>query len=408
MNKTVAFFYGDSALAKKDIFSLKKKYSNLEVLEFSLSDDSFDEIMTACASSCFASEQKIVILSDIPNKKDAREFILRLSNLLGEEVKLIIWDSENIIRVDPKTKSINDTWNNFLLELKNISGVKVVDFGSEFTEKEEGDVVKYISLLFSKKGKTIDQEAAKLIFSMVGGVRSNLATEVEKLSLLDYQNINREIVLEYCYAINQEAILWKFSSILDKCSILDAMAAIREYLNNDVNENVLAEIMMKRARWQLTAAYFWSQGMQWYDVDAELLRFGKFPSIVWRDESKSQSEKKSLEAKYKEIENTTSLFEGIGFDKSVFKKLKMSGAKLKSSDVLPMPFLANQITSFLNSKIVGQNSQKYTQKEIRSKLALKCLSTYLTVSDKMKEMRFNNTPESSLYEMARALSDYRI
>lgn len=401
------FIYGDAVLAKKDLVKIKAKYADRQWIEMSLEDNTPDQIRMEAGMIGFGITEKILLLKDLPNLKAIREFLLDLSKRSRPEVRIIIWDSEEAIKCDPKTRCINDTWSDFLDKIKEISGHKILSFGDDFTEKEEQDVVKYIQTLFAKGGKQISYDAAKLMSTIVGGKRSLLASEVDKLVLTAPSQVEKEFILENTYPISQEAILWKFGNIIDEGNFVSSIQAMQEYIQNGVHANVISEILCKKARWQLAVCHLWSQGMSWYDIEASVLLMGKFPSSIWRSHG-STSEKKARSDKLKEpLAALEWMNKEMGLPDYYFNELKAKGAKVKGGEAIPMPFMVQLMLKTVKDKIIMPNSKKYAPDVLRGKIMERAIKTYGVVLDGMKNMRYNAQFEQELYEMIRALSDYR-
>lgn len=402
------FIYGDATLAKKDLVRIKAKYADREWVEMSLEENTPDQIRMEAGMVGFGSTEKILVLKDLPNLKAIREFLLDLSKRTRKDVTIVIWDSNEVIKSDPKTRVLNDTWTDFISQIKEISGHKILSFGDDFVEKEEQDVVKYIQSLFAKYGKQIPYDAAKLMSTIVGGKRSLLVSEVEKLCLIAPTNVDQQFIVDNTYPITQEAVLWKFGNIIDEGNFANSIVAMKQYLQDGVHANVLSEILCKKARWQLAVCYLWSTGMSLYDVEQYILRMGKFPSAIWQTDG-SSSEKKARSDKLKEPLAAIEWFtREMGLPDYYFNELKVKGAKVKGGEAIPMPFMAQVLIKFIQDKIILPNSKKCSLAELRPKVLERAVKTYALVTDGMKNMRYNSLFEQELYEMIRALSDFRV
>lgn len=73
--------------------------------------------------------------------------------------------------------------------------------------------------------------------------------------------------------------------------------------------------------------------------------------------------------------------------------------------MLPMPFMATQITSALHKNFVMPNGGKMSLEAIKSKLLEHALNVYLGVVGKLKDIRYGDSPEQALYDMVRMLTD---
>ena len=292
---------------------------------------------------------------------------------------------------------------------KKLPNHKIIDNGEDFTEKEETDCVKYIQQQFSKYGRTITYDLATLMSQIVGRKRSIIASEVEKLCITAPKDVTEEFILENCFPINQDAILYKFGNVVDGGSLVDSFKTAMEYIENGIHQNVLVEILAKKARWQLAVCYLWSKGLSWYDIEQKIIWMGRFPSKIWHDDAISLNIKKKCSEDNKEPDSAYNFFtKELYIPSEYFGRLLVKGAKVKAGESLPMPFLAQLVVQFVRDKIVSPNSSKYTQEELKKKVLDRAISVYLKVTDHMKEMRYNNQPDQELYEMIRALVDYRM
>jgi hypothetical protein len=78
---------------------------------------------------------------------------------------------------------------------------------------------------------------------------------------------------------------------------------------------------------------------------------------------------------------------------------------LGKKECLPMPFLATQIVSGLQESLVKPNSGTMKPDEIRIKMLDRALNVYLSVVDKLKEIRYGEDPRQCVYEMVRIITD---
>jgi len=109
---------GDKYLCQKNVNSAKKKYSDFKWIILSATEDSVDKIRMESGTRDFFSRKKLLLIKEIPNLKDVREFLLDLVKSSSDNLKFILWDSENSIKPDPKTKAFNKTWTDFIDGIK--------------------------------------------------------------------------------------------------------------------------------------------------------------------------------------------------------------------------------------------------------------------------------------------------
>jgi len=367
-----------------------------------------DQIRVEVGCVGFGSDKKIVVIYDLPGTKAEREFLIEICSKHNADVSIFLWDSDGSIKVDPKTKKMSETWNSFITSIKSIPNSKVVSYGEDFSDKEDDDEISYIRSLFTKYGKTIPYEAASLMSQIVGRKRGMLLSEVEKLVLTCPNPVTVEFISEACFPVAQDAILWKLGNVIDNCNFLESIKATKEFIENDVHPNVIAEILAKKARWQLAACHLWSQGMSWGEVESILARMGKFPSVVWHNDQLGQTEKKASD-KLKEPDAAYDfLSRQLGIPMDYLSALKEKGAKVKGGESLPMPFLAGFITKFIQNKIVIPNSSGVKPDELRRKVLARAIKVYLGVTDRLKDLRYNNNAEQEIFDMVKLLVDVRL
>lgn len=421
---------GDQYVSKNNMLAIKKKYGEFyRIVTVSASQASIDEIRTEAGLLDFFSQPKIIVINDLPNQKAVREAIIELVAETSDNTKFVVWDSSNAIKFDPKTKTPNKTWSDFIDKFRSIKDSKVINNGAGFTEKDDDECLELVQTSFSKYKKTISHETAKIFISIVGKDRGLLLSEIDKLSLNSPSVITTDFVLDNTFPTSKEAVIYKFSNALDG-GYSHAIVMLDQFLDTGMNQNLLGEIIAKKVRWQLAACYYYSVGMSWYDIDRQLMEMGKFPSYAWH------SQKISYDQKAKITQDATDTEEGFNqyktraiglplyyFGRPSTKKKKgteeeeeveVGEAKVEKKkkvvalgkkEVLPMPFLATQITTALNANFIKPNVGKIDPKEIRIKLLDKMLNVYLETVNKLKEIRYGEDPTQDLYEMVRIVTD---
>jgi hypothetical protein len=285
---------GDILLSKKTIVGAKKKYKNCHWEIVNASEQSPDEIRMMSGFNPFGVNEKIVLIENIPNKKAVREFLLDLVKSSTNNLKFILWDSNNHIKVDPKTKEFSKTWIDFVNGIKKTPNSKVIDSGSDFSDKENMDYVKFIQDCFKKYGKVIEDRTAIIFGDIVGRNRGMILSEVQKLSIACPNQLTESFIVENTYPTTSEGVLYKFGNAIDSANMGNAISTLEDFLARGTNHYVLAEILMKKARWQLVTAHLWSNGSSWYEIPDELMEMGKFPSNIWHDSKNSANDKKRL------------------------------------------------------------------------------------------------------------------
>jgi hypothetical protein len=385
-----------------------------------------DNIRMEAGISSFDDSEKILLIQDLPNRKAVRDFLIDLASSVPP-CSIIIWDSNNYIKTDPKTKSLQKIWGEFVNQFKKIDGAKVVDSGDELTEKEQTGCVGMIQQEFSKYGKTINYDAGKLLISIVGYDRGMLLSDIEKIALVAPDQITIDFIIEHAFPTSTEAILYKFGNVLDTCSYESAIAMTERFIEVGVNHNVLAEIIVKKARWQLAAIHLWSTGLSWGEVQDKLMEMGKFPSAIWHHPELSLPNKKKHAGEYSTPETMLAFLRfKLGLPAHLFrikhrkpvKKTKKSTKdddsapvepeKSKRGEVIPLPFMAQQITDFIENKVVRFNAQTIKDEaELKAKLVTRAINVYVLVHEKLASIRYSSGTEcnidQNLFEMIRTM-----
>jgi DNA polymerase III delta subunit len=421
---------GDQYVSKNNILAIKKKYGEFyRIVTVSASDSSIDEIRTEAGLMDFFAQPKIIIVNDLPNQKAVREAILELASETSDNTKLVVWDSTNAIKFDPKTKSPNKTWSDFIEKFGSIKDSKVINNGAGFTDKDDDDSLELVKTAFAKYKKTISNETIKIFISIVGKDRGLLLSEIDKLGLNSPTVITNDFILDNTFPTSKEAVIYKFSNALDG-NYSQAIVMLDNFLDMGMNQNLLGEIIAKKVRWQLAACYYYSVGMSWYDIDRQLMEMGKFPSYAWHNPKMSYDQKAKITQDATDTEEGFSQYKikAIGLPLYYFgspstkkkkgteeeEEVEVGEAKVEKKkktvslgkkEVLPMPFLATQITTALNANFVKPNNGIIDAKELRIKLFDKMLTVYLETVNKLKEIRYGEDPTQDLYEMVRIVTD---
>ena len=390
---------GDKYLCQKNVNSAKKKYSDFKWIILSATEDSVDKIRMESGTRDFFSRKKLLLIKEIPNLKDVREFLLDLVKSSSDNLKFILWDSENSIKPDPKTKAFNKTWTDFIDGIKKNKNHKIINHGFEFTDKEETSEIDFIKARFLTRERSISLEAAKLFVAIVGRNRGVIETEIEKLCVIAPKEINVDFIMDNAYPSSDEAILYKFGNVLDG-SYSKAVMMMQEFLDLGINHNVLSEIMAKKARWQLVVSHLYSDGMSWEDITPKIITMGKFPSYIWHDYQLTPTQKRKMTENNKSLEDRINVMVDKGLPRYYFKEKKKEG----KGEAIPWDFIAQQHVAFIKEEIVRPNLNKYSREEMRKKVLDRALKVYIFVVNKLKEIRYGESPDQDLQEMVAALT----
>jgi len=304
-------------------------------------------------------------------------------------------------KTDPKKRTFNKTWSDWIHEIKKIPNHKFVNNGEDFSVKEDKECIKFIQGRFSKYKRNITPQNALIFAEIVGRDRNLLDTEISKFILTAPVEITEGFIIENAFPTTGTAVLYQFGNVLDTCSYSNSIIAMRKFLDMGINANVLADIMVKKSRWQLIAASLWEQGFSWAEVMKEMMRMGKFPSLIWHEKTQTPTEKRKLSAGLKELDDR------IAYMTKIYgvKNWQMNPLKKKvRAEVMPMEFLAMLTTKFLREKIIAPYVNQYREGQMKALLVDRCLNTHLFTLDKLKEIRYGENPDQDLQEMIEALT----
>lgn len=402
---TPVLIFGDSYLCKDNIVAAKSKYSDAKWVTVDASNNTLDSIRMEAGTKNWDGSEKILLIENIPNRKSVRDFLIDLGKTAPETTKIIIWDSKNQIKVDPKTKTFNKVWSTFIKNFKKIPGNKVVNNGDSLTENESGDSINFVQQYFAKKGIGIDVSEAKLLVQIVGFDRGMLKSDIDKMALTATSPITSEFIIENAFPSSKEALLYKINNAILSGSYENSIQSIENFLSSGFHPNELAVIILKAARWQLAVCYYWCNGMAWKDIPKRLMQMGKFPSLIWHNPNKDTSTKTKESENYKSQEGILKyMLCRNGFPRRYFKTTKQDKSKVKS-EALPHPFVADQIVGYVKNKIFADNSREGISTTIFKKQIMnRAVDVYLFIQNKMSEVRYGEDPVQDLHEMIRMIT----
>jgi hypothetical protein len=174
-----------------------------------------------------------------------------------------------------------------------------------------------------------------------------------------------------------------------------------------MNSNVMAEVFIKKARWQMIVAYLWSQGLSWFDIPNKLMEMGKFPSSIWHNQEielyRKKSESEALQDK-DSIKTYLNRKEGIPikYFKIADKEETKAKSKKKNAETMPMYFMASQTVDFVKN-IISRNGH-IPNDELKKKVIKRSIYVYNFMQDKLAEIRYGNSPLQNAQEMAYVLA----
>jgi len=412
--------FGDYYLSRNNLLDMKKEEPNAKWVELSLDKATLDDVRTEVGMSLWSGDAKVVLVYNVPNQKAVREFLLDVCASLDESVRLVIWDSLNNIKY-------NKTCQSFLDAFKEIPNSKLINNGDKLTEKDGEEAIEFVKKCFQQHGKRINYTEAKMLVGIVGYNRGLLASEVDKLCVLSPEIATADFILENAYPSNDAAVLYMLSNVVDTGSYHKSVEMAERFMQIGVNENVLAEVLVKKGRWQLAAAYFWAKGMSWSNVINKLMTMGKFPSIIWHSDRIKAVDKKEMAADFQDKDGMKKMLvrklgipeeyfglfkkEAVKIEEPPKKGLRKKKATLKASDKIksaekiPMSFMAEQTVNFVKDKLVGPNQDN---PYIKQQLVARAVRVYLFAQDKLAKVRYGTNPMQHIEEMLAALTSVRM
>jgi len=398
---TPVLIFGDPFLSKNSIISLKKNTDAKWVI-MSASSDTLDSIRMEAGTTGWEDSKKVIEINDLPNRKNARDFLINLVSTRNDLIKIVIWDSTECIKTNPKTKSFDKTWGEFVKKFRDIDGAKIVNNGNKEANRGD-DRIDFIKKSFKRFKKEISTECANLLTDIVGLDRGMLLSDIEKMAITAPPQITREFILENAFPSSKQSLLYNLTDMLDSGNYEESVYLMERFIQSEHNPNQLAETFLRHVRWQLAASYFWYAGSPWSSVKDKLLNMGKFPAEIWHDSKYSTSQKKTLSEKYKDSNDMVKyLNEKEGILKRYFKKLPPNKTKPRA-ERLAHDFWADKPISFLKNKVVGNRPSD--DPTVKRQVLKRAISIYLFVNEKLTEIRYGTNPMQDLQEIIKAITN---
>lgn len=407
-------FYGDLYIVHQAIVTAKKKYPDLKWVTKSATTESLDSIRMEASLPSWDDSEKVLLIKEIPDRKATREFLVDLASSCPDFTKLVIWDSEQHIKTDQKTKTIEKTWQEFIDSFKEIEGAKIINGGDQFTEKNIDECIDYVVKCFEKCGKQIGAFEARILINIVGYDRGLLKSDIKKMCITCPDKIDKEFIFENAFPTSKEAILYKISNVLDTGTYEAAINMVEQFLNNGINGNVLAEVFIKKARWQMVVAYLWSTGMPWRNIPEKLMLMGKFPSAIWHDNKMNEGAKRNEAEQYQSPEGIIKfLTDKQGIPRRYLKIVEDKKSKTKTTmtrkgaEIIPMIFMADQYVDAVRNYIVTPNID-ISEEELKKKVLNRAIKVYLLVQEKLANIRYGKNSSQQLQEIIAILKDNKL
>lgn len=337
------FVCGSYFFIKNFLLTIKNSKS------FDLEESNFNEILYYSCSLSILNEPQIVLINKFPNNKKERDF----SKSLIENIK----NSQNIlyfIDFDGKTKysdkgpehDFASNYNNWIV-LEN-----------DFNEKNEQSSINWIKKQFKNKNIEISEDAAKLFFDKTGKKKEMTIKEIDKLVILGLKFISAQDIHKYTSPLKKEQILYKFSSAMDG-GIEDALVLLEEFLNSNVHANLINEMLLKRARWNVFIADCLIKNFNFFQIKSKVMN------------------KANQWDKMESIEESQKSFKRF-FSKVTINELE----KFNTGESVSSPFIADLIIKSFNSRYFNFMDNKIVLFE-------KILNDYLEILKMSSLIRYN-------------------
>ena len=283
---------GDPYAGKNNILAIKKKFPQIKWVTKFLDKDGLNSIRAEAGTFSLDDSEKILLLQNIPDRKQVREFVIDLVSRPHPSTYIIVWDSDNHIKIDPKTKSMGKDWQEFLEKFRNIKGNKVLENDASFTEKDNNSVINFIVDTFAKYGKKIDFKEARVLINVVGFDRGMLESDIKKMVLTCPNIVDSQFIIENAYPSSKEAVLYKLGNSIDTGNYENSINIMDCFLRAGVSANEITAVLIRKARWQMIVSSLWKEGMPWDSIASKIMEMGKFPSSIWHNEKMDTPHKK--------------------------------------------------------------------------------------------------------------------
>lgn len=394
---------GDPYVGKNNILAIKKKFPRLIWVTKSLDEDSLNSIRAEAGTFSFDDSEKVLLLQEFPDRKQVREFVMDLVSIPHSSIYLIIWDSHGHIKINPRTRSIDKDWKEFLEKFRCIKGSKIIENDAPFTEKDRNSVIDFIVGKFEQHGKKIDLKEVRLLMGIVGFDRGMLESDIEKMVLICPERVTSQFIIDNAFPSSQESLVYKLGNVMDTGSYEDSINIMDRFLNSGINENKIAEVIVKKARWQLIIAGLWKEGMAWEDIPNKIMEMGRFPSAIWHNNEIDSTHKKS---ESEAINTPDGIYRymtiNMGIPKKYIKKRDEKKTK-KTSETIPQGFMANQVVDFVRN--IVEINRSVLKSEVKEKLVNRAIRVYQFAQDKLFDIRTGANPIQDLQEMVKVLTN---
>lgn len=419
-NGSPILLIGDPYVSKNTLNKLRSNSANARWITLSASKESLDHIRLEVGCASFDDREKIVVIEEIPNRGQVRDFLLDLSANCPENTKIVLYDSDEVVKIDPKTNLADQSWQAFLSSFKKIDGSKVINNGNSLSEKDSVDCITFIKKAFSNHKIFIETSEAILLANIVGHDKGLLDSEINKLALTSPPSITSDFIVENAFPSSKESLVYKLSNVLDSLSYSASVELVDRMYESGIHYNVLADLLIKKARWQLVLIYFMSRGASWDEAKNKMMDMGKFPSFVWH-KNITAPEKKLIETKFqdqKELREYLMHKRGLNyshFKKSVYKKeasIKKRKSKKPIAEVsepvkskaerITHPYILECLVNFLKNKVIASNPGI---KDIREALLSRAMAIYAELHERIVQMRYNDDPRGDIHYMCRIMCD---
>lgn len=379
LEKQVTFIFGDSILGSEIINEIKDSYSGYNWSSVCFSRENLKDIKILCKSCGIFDIAKIVLIKDIKNTKEFKDLVLSLTKSTLDNLKIIIWDSSEIINIDPKI-GVNKTWSDFFNKCKVSNNFKFINNGSDFHEKDNIKINNYVRDLFLKNNRRIDKKNIDLFVEIVGKNRGIIYSEVKKLCITAKEEIDKQFILENTFPSSKSFVFYNITNYLDK-SYKASISEMEYLISIGKDPYYIGNLILFKAKWNLAIADLYRQGNDWFNIKDLILKVGKFPSSVWSNDQIPDSKKKKLSDNLKDPRN---LKEFMLSAWGCPYYLLDCGTEKRVSDSINSSFIADMMVKSFRYNQVPKTKSKVD-------LVNRSLRIYIECCQEIKEIRFGDS-----------------
>jgi len=212
-------------------------------------DYTIKDVANALSASSFDDSQRCVLLRGLPNRKEIREGLQEVVPQIQSPHTLIIWDSHGAMS--------NVSWNPLRAECKRFGRVPAMPVALEGLRSydQPGAVID----IGKANGIKLLPVTAQALLELIGPNRSLISAELKGLSELGEMEPSVEIIRELVLPTAVDYPVWLFYAAFNSGSFKAIMDSAGLLLRNKYAYDIILMFAAKQCRWQVLAAWAWSQ-----------------------------------------------------------------------------------------------------------------------------------------------------